>query len=89
MTAISDLPMLQDIDADYTPQYVKLARVRRDKIDSRQYQQGHPLPAAKLASEHEVSVRVVWHALEMLAANKYVHRSGNFSPYKVTWQAGA
>jgi DNA-binding GntR family transcriptional regulator len=89
MEAISDLPMLHDMDADYTPQYVKLARILREKIESRQYRQGHPLPAAELAGEHEVSVRVVWHALEMLAANKYVRRSGNFSPYVVAWQAGA
>jgi len=89
MEAISDLPVLHDMDADYTPQYVKLARILRDKIESRHYQQGHPLPAAKLAGEHEVSVHVAWHALEMLAANKYVHRSGSFSPYVVTWQAGA
>jgi hypothetical protein len=34
MADISDLPMLHDIDADYTPQYVKLARVLRDKIES-------------------------------------------------------
>jgi hypothetical protein len=26
MTAISETPMLHNIDADYTPQYVKLAR---------------------------------------------------------------
>ena len=34
MEAISDLPMLHDIDADYSPQYVKLARILRDKIES-------------------------------------------------------
>jgi hypothetical protein len=34
MDAISDLPMLHDIDADYSPQYVKLARIIRDKIES-------------------------------------------------------
>ena len=27
MEAIADLPMLNDIDADYSPQYVKLARI--------------------------------------------------------------
>jgi DNA-binding GntR family transcriptional regulator len=89
MDAISDLPMLYDIDADYSPQYVKLARILRDKITSGQYRHGDPLPAGKLASEHEVSVRVVWHTMEMLAANRYVHRAGCFAPYVVTWQAGA
>ena len=37
MPDISDLPMLHDIDADYSPQYVKLARVLRDKIESGEY----------------------------------------------------
>lgn len=48
MEKISDLPMLNDIDADYTPQYVKLARVLRDKIESGHYQHGEDLPAAEL-----------------------------------------
>ena len=44
MADISDLPMLHDIDADYSPQYVKLARILRDKIESGQYQHGDILP---------------------------------------------
>ena len=88
-TAISDLPMLHDIDADYSPQYVKLARILRDKIESGEYEHGDPLPAASLAAEHRVSVRVACHAMEMLAANRYVHRPGKFSPYVVTWREGA
>jgi DNA-binding GntR family transcriptional regulator len=81
--------MLHDMDADYSPQYVKLARVLRDKITSGEYEHGASLPAAELVSEHHVSVGVAWHALEMLAANSYVHRSGNFAAYVVTWQASA
>lgn len=86
MEAISDLPMLHDIDADYTPQYVKLARILRDKIESGQYKRGDPLPAAALARDHGVSVRVTWNALAMLAANRYVSCSRAFRPYNVTWQ---
>ena len=89
MEAISDLPMIHDLDADYTPQYVKLARILRDKITSGQYKHSDPLPAGKLATEYGVSVRVVWHTMEMLAANRYVHRPGPFTPYTVTWQADA
>jgi DNA-binding GntR family transcriptional regulator len=89
MADISDLPMLHDIDADYTPQYVKLARVLRDKIESGQYKQGDTFRAADLAREHAVSVKVAWNALAMLAANRYVTRPGNFTSYAVTWQAGA
>ena len=42
---------------------------------------------AGLAHEYGVSVRVAWHALEMLAANRYVHQPGRFAPYTVTWRA--
>jgi DNA-binding GntR family transcriptional regulator len=86
MAEISDLPMLHDIDADYSPQYVKLARVLRDKIESGEYKRGHALPAADLAHEHRVSVRVVWNALAMLAANRYVNLPGDFKSYRVIWR---
>jgi DNA-binding GntR family transcriptional regulator len=86
MDAISDLPMLYDIDADYSPQYVKLARILRDRIESGEYKRGYALPAADLAREYGVSVRVAWNALAMLAANRYVACPKAFSPYSVTWQ---
>ncbi len=74
MADISDLPMLHDIDADYSPQYVKLARVLRGKIEAGQY---------------KVSVRVTCNALAILAANRYVSRPGSFRSYSVIWQGGA
>ena len=89
MANISDLPMLHDIDADYSPQYVKLARVPRGKIESGQYRRGEILPAADLAGQYKVSVRVTRNALAMLAANRYVSRAGSFRSYSVIWQAGA
>jgi DNA-binding GntR family transcriptional regulator len=94
MAAISDLPVPHDMDADYSPQYVKLARILRDKIISGQYKQDDLLTASALVSEHKVSIRVAWHALEMLAANRFIGRPGDFKPYHVTWhpthgQAGA
>jgi DNA-binding GntR family transcriptional regulator len=87
--AISELPMLHDMDADYSPQYVKLARIVRDKIKAGEYKHLCYLPAPALASEHSVSVRVAWAALAMLAANRYVTQSGRFAPYRVTWQPGS
>ena len=89
MEAIADLPMLNDIDADYSPQYVKLARVLRGKIEFGQYRPGDVLPAADLAGQYKVSVRVTCNALAMLAANRYVSRQGSFRSYSVIWQAGA
>jgi DNA-binding GntR family transcriptional regulator len=81
--------MLNDIDAEYSPQYVKLARILRDKIESGHYQHGDDLSAAELTWEHEVSLQVAWRALAMLAANRYVGRSGRFASYAVTWKAVA
>ena len=89
METIADLPMLHDRDADYSPQYVKLARILRDKIKAGQYPHGTKLPAGTLAAEHQVSIRVAWHALEMLAANRYVRQPGRFAPYTVTWRAAS
>jgi DNA-binding GntR family transcriptional regulator len=85
--AICDLPMLNDMDADYSPQYVKLARILRAKIESGEHKHGDPVPAAGLAREHKVSTRVACAALAMLAANRYVARPGSFKPYHVTWEA--
>jgi DNA-binding GntR family transcriptional regulator len=87
MEAISDLPMLHDIDADYSPQYVKLARIIRARIESGHYQHGDPIPASNLVHEHAVSERVAQAALAMLAANRYVTHPAAFRPYSVTWKA--
>jgi DNA-binding transcriptional MocR family regulator len=84
--AVSDLPMLNDIDADYTPQYVKLARILRTKIETGEYKRGDRVPAG-LAREHGVSIKVAWSALAMLAANRYLARPGPFDPYHVTFDA--
>lgn len=81
--------MLHDIDADYSPQYVKLARVLRNKIESGHYRRGDSLPAAELASQYKVSLGVTCNALAMLAANRYVSRPAAFRSYSVIWQAGA
>jgi DNA-binding GntR family transcriptional regulator len=70
-------------------QYVKLARVLRGKIESGQYRRGDSLPAAELAGQYKVSVRVTCNALAMLAANRYLSRPGPFSSYNIIWQGGA
>jgi hypothetical protein len=88
MQAISDLPMLYDIDADYTPQYVKLARILRDKIESGELKYMDAVPAASLASAYGVSMRVAYATLAMLSANRYVGRVRGLKSYRVTWDAG-
>jgi DNA-binding GntR family transcriptional regulator len=86
MEYISDLPMLNDMDADYSTQYVKLARVLRDKIESGHYRHGDRLPAGPLTKEYVVSFDVTWNALAMLAANRYVGRPNRSVAYQVTWK---
>jgi DNA-binding GntR family transcriptional regulator len=88
MAAISDLPVPHDMDADYSPQYVKLARVLRDKIKSGNLKRPDPLPASGPAADYGVSARVAYAALEMLAANDYIERPEGHRYYRVTWQAG-
>jgi len=87
MADISGLPMLHDIDADYSPQYVKLARVLRGQIESGEYRRGDILPAADLAHEYKAYIRVTYSALAMLAADRYVSRPGTFTSYSVIWKA--
>ena len=88
MEAISDLPMLHDIDADYSPQYVKLARIIRGRIESGEYKRMDALPAAGLADAYGVSMQVAYAALAMLGANRYVSRVRGLRSYRVTWDAG-
>jgi DNA-binding GntR family transcriptional regulator len=88
MADISDLPMLHDIDAGYSPQYVRHARALRGKIESGQYRQGDILPAADLTREYKVSIRVTYCALAMLAANRYISRPEAVTTCSVTWQTG-
>ena len=83
MADISDLPMLHDIDAGYSPRYVRLARALHGNIESGQYRQ-----AADLAHEYKVSIRVTYSALAMPAANRYISRPEAVTSYRVTWQAG-
>lgn len=90
MEAISGLPMLNDIDADYSPQYVKLARILRAKITAGDYLHGDRITARALAGEHQVSKQVALAALAMLAANRYLSGgAGSFKAYRVTWDTTA
>ena len=83
MNAISDLPMLHDMDADYSPQYVKLARIIRAKIESGGYKPMEAVPAADLSSAYGVSMQVAYATLAVLAANRYVGRERGLKCYRV------
>jgi hypothetical protein len=89
ITPVSTLPVPGDIDADYSPQYVKLARILRDKIRAGVIRRSSTLRARDLAGQYGVSVEVALATLNMLCDNSYVERPQKFRHYKVTWNSGA
>jgi hypothetical protein len=82
---ISDLPMLNDMDADYSPQYVKLARILRGKIKTGELGRFAILRASDLATDYHVSAQVAYATLDMLAANRYIDRLKGARYYHVAW----
>jgi hypothetical protein len=86
--AIASLPVPDDIDADYSPQYVKLARILRDKIKTGELGRAAILQATGLATDYHVSITVAYAALDMLAANRYIGRPDGARFYRVTWDTG-
>jgi DNA-binding transcriptional regulator YhcF (GntR family) len=61
-----------DIDADYVPVYIKLARLLRGQIEAGEIQPHAILPSAsELAAEHEVGTETAAHALRSLARAGY------------------
>jgi hypothetical protein len=74
-----------DLDADYTPRYICLARLLRGKIEDGSYPPGSLLPSSKqLASVHEVSTVTALHALEMLVRSGHA-RHVESKPHQVIW----
>jgi hypothetical protein len=86
---VSALPVPGDIDADYSPQYVKLTRILRDKIRDGVIRRSSTLRARDLAGQYGVSVEVARATLNMLCDNSYVERPQRFRPYKVTGNSDA
>jgi DNA-binding GntR family transcriptional regulator len=82
---IRTLPVPDHIDADYAPQYVKVARILRDRIKFGGLGRFTVIRAADLNAEFGVSAQVAYATLEMLAANRYVSRPGKSRCYRVTW----
>jgi hypothetical protein len=79
--------MLNDIDADYSPQYVKLARILRAKIEAGQHKHGDTLPATDLAKEY--GSLCGWHGTRWQCSpptGSSTSPAGS-PPYTVTWQA--
>jgi len=75
-----------ELDTDYTPRYVRLARLLRGQIEDGTYTRGSLLPSSKrLAVAHEVSKATALHALEMLVDSGYA-RHVESKPHQVIWR---
>src|ERR1700761_5970764 len=76
---------VNDLDMDYTPRYIRLARVLRQQIEDGTYPRGSLLPSStRLAASHAVSTATALHALEMLVSSGYA-RHVESKPHQVIW----
>jgi hypothetical protein len=74
-----------ELDADYTPQYIKAARVVRSRIDDGTYPVFSCVPGSRaLAAELGFSQLVVLHGLTILLRAGYL-RHVEAKPHQVIW----
>ncbi len=77
---------MDDLDADYTPRYIRLARLLREWIEDGTYPPGSLLPsAARLAEAHTVSRATARHALGVLVKTGHA-RHVESNPHQVIWR---
>lgn len=78
-----------ELDADYTPEYVKLARRVRARIKNGTYPRWSCIPGSrKLAGEFGVSQVVALHGLTVLVRAGYL-RHVESMPHQVIWDGQA
>lgn len=74
------------MDADYTPRYIRLARLLRGRIEDGTYPPGSLLPSAtRLAELHTVSKSTARHALQVLVKSGHA-RHIESKPHQVIWR---
>jgi len=77
-----------ELDADYTPQFIRVARVVRDRIADGTYPRLSLVPGSRvLAAELHVSPGVVLHGLTILVRAGYL-RHIESKPHQVIWDGG-
>ncbi len=73
------------MDADYTPHYIRLAKLLRGWIEDGTYPPGSLLPSAtRLAELYTVSKATARHALEVLVKSDARHIESK--PHRVIWR---
>jgi DNA-binding GntR family transcriptional regulator len=80
---------MNDLDADYTPRYIWLAKLLRGWIEDGTYPPGSLLPSsARLAEVHSVSKATALRALAALTKSGHV-RHVDSKPHQVIWRLSA
>jgi DNA-binding GntR family transcriptional regulator len=76
---------LTELDADYTPRFIQVARAVRDRIADGTYPRFGLVPRSRtLAAEFKVSPEVVLHGLAILVRAGYL-RHVESKPHQVIW----
>jgi DNA-binding GntR family transcriptional regulator len=74
-----------ELDADYTPQFIRVARIVRDRIQDGTYPRFGLVPGSRaLALEFGISKVVVLHGLAILVRAGYL-RHVESKPHQVIW----
>lgn len=85
ITATDSASALAELDADYTPQFIRVARTVRDRIQGGTYPRLSLVPGSRtLAAEFRVSPEVVLHGLAVLVRAGYL-RHFESKPHQVIW----
>lgn len=77
-----------ELDADYTPQFIRVARAVRGRITDGTYPRLSLVPGSRaLAAEFSISPEVVRHGLTVLVRAGYL-RHVESKPHQVIWDGG-
>jgi len=77
---------VDDLDPDYPPRYIRLARLLRGRIEDGTYPPGSLLPSsAQLAQAHTVSRATARHELGVLVKTGHA-RHVESKPHQVIWR---
>jgi DNA-binding GntR family transcriptional regulator len=68
---LHEVPKYNDLEADYAPKPIKLARILRVRIQRGEFSEGEYFSRIKLAAEYDVSPNTVFYALSALWSNGY------------------
>ena len=75
---LHEVPMNNDLSADYAPKSIQLARILRIRIQRGEFSDGEYFSRIKLAAEYDVSLNTVLLALSALFTNGYAQAEEYF-----------